>query len=232
MKCIKKVPTILFVIIPIILVFTLVYVFYLSGQKVYKEELQIRPLSELLDMDFPEAEEETIQDLSVCDSSRIIEEWERDKAKWPGHEKTKLTLLDNCWREYENEHFKFRFRDINDSAVIVRQKGANIKEGVNVRLDNLNDKKIFSLAFSGVTKEKDENYPIKLTSDLYNIVSVNKFLIKDDVYIYRIEYEFESAVGIRIKKYYTLSLDDKNFLSLYSDSGRFIKESLPTIEIK
>lgn len=236
MKFIKKIPTALFIIIPIILVIILIYVFYVSSQKNYQEDLQIRPFSELLEMDFPELEEKDIQDPSVCDSTRIIKEWTNDKAEWINAGETKLTLLDDCWREYENEIFKFRFRDINDSIYIKYESGEFY--GYSVRIKDRDPKTkydtLFILAKGLPVDGEIKNYSTFFQSvdPSHRLLNVKKYLVREGVFLYRIEEEVDATMGPIISHHYQLSFNDKVLLTFGGESRRFMEEVLPTIELK
>jgi hypothetical protein len=202
-----------------------------------KIDLEPRPFSELLDLDFPEEEDDTIQDSSVCNSTRIIEEWKRDKIEWTNSGETKLSLLDNCWREYENELLKFKFRDIDDSVSIKYQFGE--KNGYGVKLvakDQAGNYNVVFTASKGKDvneKIKDPEYFFKPTQPFYyRQLSVKKYLIKKGLFLYRVEQGYDSVGGTGISLYYQLSFNDEKLVSIGGKSRRFMKEVLPTIELK
>jgi hypothetical protein len=118
MKCIKKIPSALFIIIPIILVLVLVYFLFGSSLNEYLRGSKVRPIEELFAMDFSDLEEPQIEDLSKCDSTRILNEREEKISEGKIEGAGELTIEDNCWRTYENDFVKFSFRDFNDTVRI------------------------------------------------------------------------------------------------------------------
>jgi len=226
---------ILYLIISIILISVLVYVLYQSNQEITRRktgiDLRPRPFSELLKMDFSNVGDETIQDPSKCNSTRVLDQIKKDstnpnlKDNWIGYDPKvdKLTILDNCWRQYENQYVKFRFRDLDDSLVIDKTDQFMINDG--------------SLKSFGVLYLRKSNLPIDQTIIKFvgltreNFLGVKNYKKLNSVIVYRSE-SYYHTYRLEKKIQYFINLDDKGYLYLWSNSDRVLREILSSVEIK
>jgi len=236
MKFIKKIPLIVFVIIPIVLVMIIIFVFYESSQNLARLkngiDLKPKPFSELLATDFAKVGDEAIQDPSKCDSTRVLAEIKKDSSNpnladnWMDYDPNvhKLKILDNCWREYENEYVKFKFRDLNDSLVMWKENYFGINE-TNSR------------SFGTLTLKKNKLPLYKaiiafLELSTQDFKEIKTFINPNKVNIYRAEsmrhtYRYEKKIS-----YFIDLPSNDNYLNIWSSSDRVIKEILSTIETK
>lgn len=245
-----------YIIIPIVLASILGFILYQSNQRIETLksgiDLKPRPFSELLATDFADVKDE-VADPSKCDGSKIMKFLEAVKqSKSPEFLEAaknskasmnrfkdydlfkdydpnvhKLTILDDCWRQYENEYVRFKFRDLNGSLRM------NEVDYFEIFDDSLEAFYAFGI---GVIKINDfsieKNIIEKLKGELATVKNIKIYKNPIGVEIYRADtihltYKYED------KSYYFIDLPDYNkYISIMSYSDRIAKDILSTIEIK
>lgn len=80
-----------------------------------------RPIEKLFASDFVDIEDEAAQDTSKCNDKNIINDIEKGREEGRIKGAGKFAIGDNCWRTYENDFFKFSFRDLNDTVRVYKE---------------------------------------------------------------------------------------------------------------
>ena len=236
---IKKFKVIfIYIIIPVILIVFLGIALYQSDRrmKLLKQgiDLKPRPFSELIATDFASVKDEPA-DPSKCDGTKILKFLEGVKdSKAPvdwfkNYDPNihKLTILDNCWRQYENEYVKFKFRDLNGSLKMSGVDSFSIEDFGSDKSNNF-----------GIAVIKRNNPSIqediinRLKSELATVKNIKIYKNSRGAEIYRADtihltYKYEN------KSYYFIDLPDYNkFIFIMSYSEPTMKDILSTIEVK
>ena len=192
----------------------------------------IRPFSELLEMDFADVGDETIQDPNSCGSIKVLEQLQEDSTNpnlagnWGNYEPNihKLKILENCWRQYENEYVTFKIRDLNDSLKI---RGAD-----QFRIADTNTR-----SFSVLFPEKnnlsyDQALLVHIGFTGHVFIKTDNFINPNGVIIHRTD-TYSPQVMQEKQIFYTIEMPGKDkFIYLPSYSKRISKEILSTIELK
>jgi hypothetical protein len=238
MKFIKKISTALFLIGLFILLLISSYLLYEYNLRAYRIKVGIRPFSELLEMDFTDVENETIQNRSKCDSKKVL-----GKGNY-APEEYKLTILNNCWREYENDYVKFRFRDLNNSLKNVSNGRFSIKETVKSKQQVITNEGLVYPEWTGYrdfgvriqSKNGDEYEKAILNHIQYlnegEYIGTQIFVNPMNEIIYRTESEYVTVFPT-INRMYSIDLPSHDYyIEIWGESLRAVKEILTTIELK
>jgi len=225
----------LYILIPITLVLVLIFLIYQSNQKIklLKQgiDLKPRPFSELIALDFADVKDEPA-DPSKCDGTKIMKFLSEVKTStaqvswFKDYDPNihKLTILDNCWRQYENEYVKFKFRDLNGSLWMDRENSFNVTvEGLPNNIGIYDNSKNGKTYFNAVLRL------IPLNSEF---LGMSTYKNKNDEIILRTEILSHSPVHLK-RNIYTIELPNTDkfiFVSGYTD--RTIMDILSTIELK
>ncbi len=234
MKFIKKIPTALFLIGLFILLLISSYLLYEYNLRAYRIKVGIKPFSELLEIDFVDLEEIKV-DENNCDVTRVVDYLEAVKnSKVPvsgfkdyDPDIHKLTILDDCWRQYENEYVRFKFRDLNGSLLMTKTGIFNLAEG------SKNTTRTFGL----LTPDKNSlPYNQAIIAYLeytgHTFIKTDTFINPNGVIIDRTE-TYSPQVTKEKSIYYTIDLPEQDkFIYLLSHSKRVSEEILSSIELK
>lgn len=234
MKFIKKIPTILLIIIPIILVVAFAYLLYASDKKMVRLkqgiDLEPRPFLELLEMDFAKVGNVSIQDPSKCSSTKVLEQIKQFSSNpeidgWKNYDANiyKLNILDDCWRQYENEYLKVRFRDLNDSLIMSRVGVFSVDEP---------NSRTFWIATSDKNNQSYFDAIMAYSGKYQDFHSLKVFKNPNGLEIYRLEIGYNSYKYTK-KNFYLIDIPKSdNYITISSDSNRILKEILSSIELK
>lgn len=201
---------------------------YINGISV---DLTPRPFSELITTDFADVKDE-VADPSKCDGSKVLAQIKQESSNpkladfWKDYDPNvdKLTILDNCWRQYENQYVKFKFRDLNGSLLMYGSENFGINSS-----GFLNNIGVYDVSRSG------KNYidaVLKTIQSNEEFLGMTQYKNPQGVIILRTEVFSHQAVNVK-KSHYTVDLPGiDEFIDIHGYSDRAMKDILSTIEIK
>lgn len=201
---------------------------YINGLKI---DLTPRPFSELLATDFANIKDEPA-DPNKCDGTKILKFLEgvkdsKAQVTWfKDYDPSihKLTILDNCWRQYENEYVKFKFRDLNGSLSMDSHRSFNVNangfpNNLGIHDNNKNGKSYINAA-------------LRMMPPNSEFLGMSTYSNPNGVMVLKTEILSHSGMDVR-ESVYTIDMPGTDrfiYISGYSD--RTMKDILSTIEIK
>jgi len=190
-------------------------------------DLNPRPIEELFTTEFPDIEKGEILDQEKCNSDRILKDRDEKIRKGELENTGKLSLDKDCWRTYENDEYKFSFRDLNDSLYFSMEKNNNLI------VRDKDSGKMMGMAKGGLTLDALNDYINDFNDNLKKLVKVRHYKNQKNGNIYIFHYNYYDWFNKKNTEQIIVGIElNKNFYISYNFLNTFTKDLLTTISSK